>query len=165
MEMEERILYTGEGLTNQGVALWMDNYAMIASKFQRPRLAKLFDRLSQDLHDGDKKMAATVSVEENQNNNSADLEKLIHDCIDTSYPALKGAAKDNRGALRAFTWGSKVATILKSIVARLKTQGAGILKEGQAFFVCEGCGFMYIGEGAPEICPVCKAPASRFVRY
>jgi rubrerythrin len=165
MEMEKRVLYTGEGLTSQGVALWMDNYAMIASKFQRPRLAQLFEGFSQELRDGDKETTGVIPVEDNQNNNLADLEKLIRDCIDTSYPALKGAAKDNRGALRAFTWGSKVATILKSILGRLKTQGDGILKEGQAFFVCEGCGFMYIGERAPEICPVCKAPASRFARY
>jgi len=163
--MEKRVLYTGEELTSLGVALWMDNYAMIASKFQRPRLAQLFEGFSQELRSGDKKTAGAIPVEDNQPTNFTDLENLIRDCIDARYPALKGAAKDNRGALRAFIWGSKVATILKGILGRLKAQGDGILKEGQAFFVCEGCGFMYIGERAPEICPVCKAPASRFTQY
>ena len=30
-------------------------------------------------------------------------------------------------------------------------------------FVCSVCGYVYEGEAAPEFCPVCKAPASKFV--
>ena len=30
-------------------------------------------------------------------------------------------------------------------------------------FVCSVCGYVYEGESAPEFCPVCKAPASKFV--
>ena len=30
-------------------------------------------------------------------------------------------------------------------------------------FVCTVCGYVYEGEAAPEFCPVCKAPASKFV--
>ena len=30
-------------------------------------------------------------------------------------------------------------------------------------FVCSVCGYVYEGEAAPESCPVCKAPASKFV--
>ncbi len=29
-------------------------------------------------------------------------------------------------------------------------------------FVCSICGYVYEGESAPESCPVCKAPASKF---
>ena len=29
-------------------------------------------------------------------------------------------------------------------------------------FVCTVCGYVYEGEAAPEVCPVCKAPASKF---
>ena len=29
-------------------------------------------------------------------------------------------------------------------------------------FVCSVCGYVYEGETAPEVCPVCKAPASKF---
>ena len=29
-------------------------------------------------------------------------------------------------------------------------------------FVCSVCGYVYEGEQAPEACPVCKAPASKF---
>ena len=31
-----------------------------------------------------------------------------------------------------------------------------------AKFVCTVCGYVYEGEAAPEVCPVCKAPASNF---
>ena len=31
-------------------------------------------------------------------------------------------------------------------------------------FVCLVCGYVYEGESAPEFCPVCKAPASKFTK-
>ena len=31
-------------------------------------------------------------------------------------------------------------------------------------FVCSVCGYVYEGEAAPEVCPVCKAPASKFTK-
>ena len=30
-------------------------------------------------------------------------------------------------------------------------------------FICSVCGYIYEGEAAPEQCPICKAPASKFV--
>ena len=30
-------------------------------------------------------------------------------------------------------------------------------------FICTVCGYIYEGETAPEKCPLCKAPASKFV--
>ena len=30
-------------------------------------------------------------------------------------------------------------------------------------FVCSVCGYVYEGEAAPEKCPVCKAPAEKFI--
>ena len=30
-------------------------------------------------------------------------------------------------------------------------------------FVCTVCGYVYEGEAAPEFCPLCKAPASKFI--
>ena len=31
-----------------------------------------------------------------------------------------------------------------------------------AKYVCTVCGYVYEGDAAPEICPVCKAPAEKF---
>ena len=33
-----------------------------------------------------------------------------------------------------------------------------------AKFVCTVCGYVFEGEAAPEFCPVCKAPASKFTK-
>ena len=33
-----------------------------------------------------------------------------------------------------------------------------------AKFVCTVCGYVYEGDAAPEFCPQCKAPASKFVK-
>ena len=30
-------------------------------------------------------------------------------------------------------------------------------------FVCTVCGYVHEGDSAPESCPICKAPASKFV--
>ena len=30
-------------------------------------------------------------------------------------------------------------------------------------FVCSVCGYVYEGDAAPEFCPVCKAPAAKFI--
>ena len=30
-------------------------------------------------------------------------------------------------------------------------------------FVCTVCGYVHEGEAAPDVCPICKAPASKFV--
>ena len=32
-----------------------------------------------------------------------------------------------------------------------------------AKYVCSVCGYVYEGEAAPEFCPLCKAPASKFI--
>ena len=33
-----------------------------------------------------------------------------------------------------------------------------------AKWVCNVCGYVYEGDSAPEVCPVCKAPASKFTK-
>ena len=33
-----------------------------------------------------------------------------------------------------------------------------------AKYVCQVCGYVYEGDSAPEACPVCKAPASKFTK-
>ena len=33
-----------------------------------------------------------------------------------------------------------------------------------AKWVCSVCGYVHEGDEAPEVCPVCKAPASKFIK-
>ncbi len=70
-------------------------------------------------------------------------------------------AEKDRGAQRALTWGEKVTRIQDSILSRLEGKGTGDF-ENSRVFVCDACGFIYIGDAAPDICPVCKVPAFKF---
>ncbi|MGB4659930.1 MAG: rubredoxin, partial [Mobilitalea sp.] len=69
----------------------------------------------------------------------------------------------DRGALRALTWGEKVTKILASLLGRYEKQKDSLL-ENTNIYVCEICGFVYIGDIAPEICPVCKVPSLKIVQ-
>lgn len=85
--------------------------------------------------------------------------------LDTAYPAAFATAKElgDRGALRALTWGEKVSRMQASLIKRLADKGEAQF-EGDNIFVCEACGFIYLGEAAPDICPVCKVPAFKFTQ-
>lgn len=65
--------------------------------------------------------------------------------------------QEDRGALRVLTWGQKVNTILSMILDKYNKEGIGFI-EGNKIFVCEVCGFIYVGKEAPLVCPVCKVP-------
>ena len=85
---------------------------------------------------------------------------LIEEELRAGYPAAKEeAARDHdRGSLRALTWGEKVSRILASLLGKFEKQGDAML-DGTNVYVCEICGFVYIGNEPPEICPVCKVPS------
>ena len=88
---------------------------------------------------------------------------LIEKDLDEGFPlanAVSGDAKD-RGALRALVWSEKVTRILKSLLTRYQNEGDAML-EHTGVYVCTICGFIYIGDALPEICPVCKVPSWKF---
>ena len=77
-----------------------------------------------------------------------------------SVRAVADAAGD-RGAARICVWGEKVTRMLSSLVSRYLREGEAMLAD-TAIWVCTVCGFIYIGDEAPELCPVCKVPAWKF---
>ncbi len=66
-------------------------------------------------------------------------------------------ADNDRGALRILTWSDKVTKIVSSLIDRYKKEGSSFLQNSK-IFVCEICGFIFIGDEAPEVCPICKVP-------
>ncbi|MEG1528667.1 MAG: rubredoxin [Clostridia bacterium] len=76
-----------------------------------------------------------------------------------AYATAFDVAKNDkdRGALRVLTWSEKVSKIADSIIARYKKEGTAFLQNTK-IFVCEICGFIYLGDEAPDICPICKVP-------
>ena len=96
----------------------------------------------------------------------ADLDRLmelIEKDLSQGYPALSGAAKavSDRGTQRICIWGEKVTRMLESLLSRYRREGEAFLKDTQVW-VCTVCGFIYVGDSAPQLCPVCKVPAWKF---
>ncbi len=91
------------------------------------------------------------------------LLELMEKDLSVGYPYGNFAAKQNsdRGALRCQVWSEKVTRMLQSLLTRYEKEGDAML-QNTGVFVCTVCGFVYVGEEAPEICPVCKVPSWKF---
>ena len=91
------------------------------------------------------------------------LIELIQQDLSQGYPALSSAAKaeGDRGTQRICVWGEKVTRMLESLLTRYRREGEAFLKDTKVW-VCTVCGFVYVGDSAPQLCPVCKVPAWKF---
>lgn len=91
------------------------------------------------------------------------LLELIQKDLNQGYPDLNNTAKaeGDRGTQRICVWGEKVTRILESLISRYKNEGEAFLENTQVW-VCTVCGFIYVGENPPVICPVCKVPSWKF---
>lgn len=80
-----------------------------------------------------------------------------------NYASVRAVADKNadRGAARVCVWGEKVTRMLSSLVNRYLKEGEAMLKDAN-IWVCSVCGFVYIGDEAPKLCPVCKVPDWKF---
>lgn len=94
---------------------------------------------------------------------SDQLVALIEKDLVEGFPNANAVASDalDRGALRALVWSEKVTRILKSLLLRYQKEGDTML-QNTGVFVCTICGFVYIGDAPPDICPVCKVPNWKF---
>lgn len=95
------------------------------------------------------------------------LRKAVEADITVGYPSITSAAArdraDDPGALRCVKWGEKVSSIQKSLLSRYESKGEDLFT-GKNLYICEACGFIALAVDIPQLCPVCKAPKSRFSR-
>lgn len=138
------------------IAAICSNLAKACEKQYRMEEAQLFSRLEQYFSSLPKQDALGSML---------DLAPFIEEDLEDTYGLAEKAATEagDRGALRALTWGKKVTAIHKSILSRYAKQ-KDLLVENAHLYICEACGFIAIGPQAPEICPICKAPVTRFSR-
>lgn len=92
------------------------------------------------------------------------LRAMVSKDLETEYLYAEAAAEESgdRGAKRALVWSGKVTRMLESLLDRFEIEQGAFLKHTKAF-VCDICGFIYIGDEAPAICPVCKVPGLKIV--
>ena len=90
---------------------------------------------------------------------------LVEKDLSAGYPYANAAAsaEPDRGALRALVWSEKVTRMLQSLLSRYRSEGEKML-ENTGVYVCSVCGFVYVGDAPPELCPVCKVPSWKFER-
>lgn len=88
-----------------------------------------------------------------------EMNAITAENLEKDFPKANAIAKElsDRGAQRALVWGEKVTRIVSSILGRYEKSKEEFLKN-KNIYVCEICGFVYIGDEPPEICPVCKVP-------
>lgn len=130
------------------------NLARGCEKQYKPEEAALFNQLAEYFKN------ATAPA---KSPNFDQLIALIEKDLEEGFPAANTVAEDvrDRGALRALVWSEKVTRILKSLLTRYQKEGEAML-QSTGVYVCTICGFIYIGDNLPDICPVCKVPNWKF---
>lgn len=64
---------------------------------------------------------------------------------------------DDSGAKRVLTWATKTNNIINSIIKNYSEKGIEYIKNNK-IWVCDICGFVFIGDVPPQVCPICKVP-------
>ena len=146
------------------LSLAFGSLAQSATRQQRPNVARLLSALAQSFQI----QALNAARQEAPAEDSAAALETVQAQVKAQLDGYASATEQatqlgERGVLRALLWGYKVTMIQNSLLTRLRRQGAGVFKEKQSVHVCEACGFVIVKEGAPDICPICKAPRQRFV--
>ena len=141
-------------MTSLEISALCTNLARGCEKQYKPAEAALFNELAGYFK--------TVSAPANDPEFDK-LIALIEKDLEEIFPNANAVASDakDRGALRALVWSEKVTRILKSLLTRYQKEGNSML-ENTGVYVCTICGFVYIGDTLPEICPVCKVPNWKF---
>ncbi len=129
------------------------NLAKGCTKQYLSKEAELFTTLATQLKEN--AVPATGSMD--------DLLALVQQDLDQIAPLVQAVAseKKDRGALRAYTWNTKVTTLLKSLLEQYQAVGDAMLQNTNVY-VCTICGFVYVGDAAPTLCPVCKVQSDKF---
>ena len=153
-EMTKGELHVEKELTPMEMSIICSNLARGCEKQYLPQQEEGFRKLAEFF-----RSKAEPAAEPDM----AKIVDLVEKDLENGYPYANGAAskKPDRGALRALVWSEKVTRMLQSILARYKIQGEKML-ESTGVYVCTVCGFVYIGDAPPEMCPVCKVPSWKF---
>ena len=91
------------------------------------------------------------------------LSRLLKEDLTSGYRAVNAAADGDgdRPTKRICVWGEKVTNMLSSLIEQYRQEGESFLA-GTNIWVCSVCGFIYVGDEPPRLCPVCKVPDWKF---
>lgn len=153
-EGEEESTEDLKELTPGELSILFSNLARGCEKQYQDEAKACFEELSSYFED---------QVPEEENDDLETLANLIKKDLDKNYKELRTRAtnESDRGTLRIVTWGEKVTRMIKSLLDRYAKEGDDFLRNTN-IYICTVCGFLYIGDKAPDLCPVCKVPSWKF---
>ena len=145
-----------EKLSPGVLAAIFSNLARGAEKQYKEKESELFSEIAEYF---------TASSPSLPDSSAEAIRSLTSQDLTELYPVLEDTATSakDRGALRVKTWGEKVTKIVNALVSRYLREGGAFLDNTEVW-VCSICGFVYIGDTPPSICPVCKVPDWKFER-
>lgn len=128
------------------------NLARGLEKQYKPDDADVFDALARWF----KTRAGSAAAE-----SFADVRAEIDADLATRFAETNAAAAEvnDRGAMRALVWSEKVTRLMPSLLTRFPD---GDIPAERNVFVCTICGFIFVGDVPPELCPICKVPDWKF---
>ena len=111
-----------------------------------------------------KELASYYESKEDSNNGTFNdvLDKVNNDLNELSSAMDIASSVGDRGAKRVITWALKTSNIIKYIIENYQKNGINYLKNTK-IWVCDICGFVYIGNEAPSVCPICKVPSLKIL--
>ncbi len=154
----EDALFVSGGLSYSAMELSaiFSNLAKGCEKQYDPQSAELYRELSSYyLNRAEPAVKADLGV----------LQAQVLEDLDSLFASANEAAREkgDRGALRALKWSEQVSRIVKSLLRRAESGNADFL-EDKNVYVCDICGFIFVGDERPEICPVCKVPGFKMTQ-
>ncbi len=140
-------------LSNYEISLICSNLARGCEKQYLEEEKDLFRELSKHYE----------GLEEDKAGNLDDVSDMINSDINNFSKTMEVFSKyDDRGSKRVVNWANKSTNIMKVVIDTYKEKGIDYIKNTK-IWVCDICGFVYIGDIPPKVCPVCKVPSLKIL--
>ena len=154
--------FAGESQANRRYLFFADK----AEKEGSPQVARLFRAAAEaeTIH-ARSHLETMGGIGSTKDNLRAAVEGELYE-FTKMYPGFieQAKAENNNAAQTGFDWANKVEKIHHRLYQKaLEDLEAGKQMKDEPYFICQGCGNTVAGE-APEKCPVCGAPRSKFKR-
>lgn len=153
IEEQQEIEEDLRSLTNEEITYICSNLAKACEKEYKEEEQNLFVELATYFEEKTKEVPGTIEdIKETNKQEQKDIEQAMKIADENS----------DRGAKRVLTWATKTSNMMKIILENYEKKGIDYIKNTK-IWVCDICGFIYIGEEPPKVCPVCKVPSFKIL--
>ena len=140
-------------MSNSEIAYICSNLAKACEKQYLEKEQELFIELSNHFINKEKDLEGTLE----------NIQDKVNEDIKEFERAMEIADKhQDRGAKRVITWSTKATNMMNVIINNYKEKGIDYIKNTK-IWVCDICGFIYVGDVPPKVCPICKVPSFKIL--